>query len=256
MSKCFFVSDIHFGLQPVKEENRKLERFEQLSGMIDQEGGRLYLVGDILDYWMEFRHLIPKYFDGFLSLLRNLARRGVDVHYFAGNHDFYLGDFFRQQLGVQTYYGMHELDIDGKRFVVTHGDGLDKSDIGYRLFVKLVRNRYNLSLLSALQPDLAIAIMRRFSRMSRKHGAQDERAESGFLLQYAEALAGEKYFDYFVCGHSHVQEQQTLSDSRTQYINLGTWINGRYPYGVFHDGVFSLQELGDGRIDSGDGNKP
>ena len=141
---------------------------------------------------------------------------------------------------------MQELDIDGKRFVVTHGDGLDKSDIGYRLFVKLVRNRCNLSLLSALQPDLAIAIMRRFSRMSRKHGAQDYQAESGFLLQYAEALAGEKDFDYFVCGHSHVQEQQTLSDSRSQYINLGTWINGRYPYGVFHDGVFSLQELGDG----------
>ncbi len=243
MSKSFFVSDIHFGLQSGREENSKMERFEQLVGIIEKEGRSLYMVGDILDYWMEFRHLIPKYFDGFLCLLRKLVRRGIEVHYYAGNHDFYLGDFFSKSLGVQTWYGMQEILIDGKQFLITHGDGLDRSDIGYRLFVMLIRNRFNLSLLSTLQPDLAIAIMRRFSRLSRKHGRPDMGGEADFLIRYADAIAGEKDFDYFVCGHSHQQGRKTLSNEQSEYINLGTWINGEYPYGVFEKGTFTFQQL-------------
>ena len=243
MSKSFFVSDIHFGLQSVQEENIKLERFERLSGIVTKDGGSLYMVGDILDYWMEFRHVIPKHFDGFLCLLKDLVRQGIEVHYYAGNHDFYLGDFFSKTLGVHAWYGMHEMLIDGKQFIIAHGDGLDRRDIGYRLFVKLIRNRFNLSLLSSLQPDIAIAIMRKLSRLSRKHGRPNMQGEADFLIQYADVMAKEKDFDYFVCGHSHVLGQRKLSNSRSEYINLGTWINGEYPYGVFENGTFSLQQL-------------
>ena len=243
MSKSFFVSDIHFGLQAGQEENVKMERFEKLCGIIAEEGDSLYMVGDILDYWMEFRHVIPKYFDGFLCLLKGLVRQGIPVHYYAGNHDFYLGDFFDRSLGVQTWYGTQEVVIKGKQFVITHGDGLDRSDIGYRLFVKLVRNRFNVSLLSHLQPDLAIAIMRKFSRLSRRRGGSNMHREADFLVQYADAMAGEKDFDYFICGHSHVRGRKKLSNARSEYINLGTWINGAYPYGVFEEGVFSLKQL-------------
>ncbi len=243
MPKSFFISDVHLGLQSKQEEDIKIRHFENLADMVRKEGNSLYMVGDILDFWMEFRHVIPKYFDGFLCLLRDLVRHDIHVHYYAGNHDFYLGNFFRKELGVQTWYGMQEFVIGGKKFFITHGDGLDKNDIGYRLFVKLVRNRFNISLLSNLQPDLAVAIMRRFSRLSRKHGKQSMHCESDFLLQYAETLSREKDFDYFVCGHSHVQDRKTLSNLRSEYINLGTWINGTYPYGVFDKGVFSLREL-------------
>ncbi|UZJ41763.1 UDP-2,3-diacylglucosamine diphosphatase [Prosthecochloris sp. SCSIO W1101] len=243
MSKSFFVSDIHFGLQPDQQESRKMERFEHLAEIVRKDGEALYLVGDILDYWMEFRHVIPKYFDGCLCLLKGLVRQGVEVHYHAGNHDFYLGDFFNKSLGVQTWYGIRETFICGKKFIIAHGDGLDRNDIGYRLFVKLVRNRFNLFLLSNLQPDLAIAIMRKFSRLSRKHGRPDTHGESDFLFQYADAMAREKDFDYFVCGHSHVRGQKQLSNNRSEYINLGTWINGEYPYGVCEGGVFTLRQL-------------
>ena len=244
MSKSFFISDVHLGLQGDQEEEIKIKRLESLAEIVRSEGSALYMAGDILDYWMEFRYVIPKNFNSFLCLLRDLVKHDIHVHYFAGNHDFYLGNFFRKELGVQTWYGMQEIVIGGKKFIITHGDGLDKSDIGYRLFVKLVRNRFNLSLLSNFQPDLAIAIMRKFSRMSRKHGNQDMHGESDFLLSYAEVLAGEKDFDYFVCGHSHVQCRKALSNNaQSEYINLGSWINGTYPYGVFDKGVFSLQEL-------------
>ena len=243
MSKSFFVSDIHFGLQSVQEEDVKQERFEKLCGIVAQKGNSLYMVGDILDYWMEFRHVIPKCFDGFLCRLRELVHEGVEVHYYAGNHDFYLGDYFKKSLGVETWYGAQEIFIDGKRFIITHGDGLDRTDIGYRLFVKLVRNRFNVSLLSNLQPDLAIVIMRKFSRLSRKHGSSNMQGESDFLVRHADAMASEKDFDYFVCGHSHMQGRKTLSNAHSEYINLGTWIDGIYPYGVFEEGVFSLKQL-------------
>ena len=242
MSKSFFISDVHLGLQGKQEENSKLKHLELLAEQVREEGSSLYMVGDILDYWMEFRHVIPKYSERFFCLLGTLVRHGIHVHYYAGNHDFYLGDFFRKELGVQTWYGMQQVAIGGRQFIITHGDGLDRNDISYHLFVKLVRNRFNLSLLSNFQPDLAIAIMRMFSRLSRKHGRQNMDVESDFLHGYAEALTGEKDFDYFVCGHSHVPGKKVLSNSRSEYINLGTWINGTYPYGVFEKGVFSLRE--------------
>ena len=126
MSKSFFVSDIHFGLQSVQEENIKLERFERLSGIVTKDGGSLYMVGDILAYWMEFRHVIPKHFDGFLCLLKDLVRQGIEVHYYAGNHDFYLGDFFSKTLGVHAWYGMHEMLIDGKTLIQVTGSRISR----------------------------------------------------------------------------------------------------------------------------------
>ena len=243
MSKSFFVSDIHFGLQTPEEERLKMRSFEKLADIVKGEGDSFYLVGDILDYWMEFRHVVPKYFDGFLCVLRDLVRHGTAVHYFAGNHDFELGSYFDKQIGIRTWYGMRETVIGGKKFCIAHGDGLDRNDIGYRMFVRFVRNRFNLSLLSAIQPDLVIAIMRRFSRLSRKHGNGDHRCESDVLFRYADALAREKDFDYFVCGHSHEEALKTLSNSRSRYINLGTWINGDYPFGVFEKGVLTLRRL-------------
>ncbi|MCG8345550.1 MAG: UDP-2,3-diacylglucosamine diphosphatase [Chlorobiales bacterium] len=243
MSKSFFISDIHFGLQADHEENIKVERFRQLSGIISKEGGALYMVGDMLDYWMEFHHVIPKHFSRFFCLLEGLVRQGIDVHYYAGNHDFYLGDYFSSSLGVHTWYGMRESVIGGKKFVIAHGDGLDRSDIGYRFFVKFVRNRFNLSLLSTLQPDLAIAIMRYLSRLGRKHGGSNIHREADFLLQHADTMAGTNDFDYFVCGHSHLRSHKKLSNSHSEYINLGTWIDGEYPYGVFDGRTFSLEQL-------------
>ena len=142
MSKSFFISDLHLGLQSDQEEEIKIKRLEHLAEIVRSEGSALYMAGDILDYWMEFRYVIPKNFNSFLCLLRDLVKHDIHVHYFAGNHDFYLGNFFRKELGVQTWYGMQEIVIGGKKFIITHGDGLDKSDIGYRLFVKLVRNRF------------------------------------------------------------------------------------------------------------------
>ncbi len=239
----YFISDLHLGLQDETSEQLKMENLERLFAIIKAEGRSLYMLGDIMDYWMEFRHLIPKGFTRFLCMLNDLVRHNVEVVYVAGNHDFYLGRYFDDELGVKTLYGVHELLLDGQKFIVAHGDGLGKGDIGYKLFARLVRNRFNLALLSGFHPDLAIGLMKMLSQFSRKHKHTDRVFEINRLLQVAELLVAEQKFDYFVCGHNHVKGITELSNGTSRYVNLGTWIDGTLPYGVFDNGVFQLREL-------------
>jgi UDP-2,3-diacylglucosamine hydrolase len=239
----FFISDTHLGLQDEKSEQLKMEKLERLFTLIKEEGQSLYMLGDIMDYWLEFRHLIPKGFTRFLCLLSDLVRHNIEVVYVAGNHDFFLGRYFDDELGVKTMYGMNELMYDGRKFIFAHGDGLGKGDLGYKLFARLVRNRFNLALLSGFHPDLAIGMMKMFSQFSRKHKPADRVFETDRLLNFAESLAAEQEFDYFVCGHNHVKGIKELAGASSSYVNLGTWIDGSSPYGVFQNGFFQLKEL-------------
>ena len=243
MSAIYFISDIHLGLQDEKSEQLKLEKIERLFAIIKAEGRCLYMLGDILDYWMEFHHVIPKGFTRFFCLLSDLVRHNIKVVYVAGNHDFYLGRFFDDELGINTIYGMQELLLDGRKFVIAHGDGLGEGDLGYKFFVRFIRNRFNISLLSGIQPDLAISLMKGLSQLSRAHKPVNIVFETDRLLNFAESLSAEKEFDYFICGHNHVKGVTELSTGSSRYVNLGTWIDGSSPYGVFNNGIFMLREL-------------
>ena len=243
MPGLYFLSDLHLGLQEPQAEQEKLERLETLFALIREQGGALYLLGDILDYWMEFRHVVPKGFTRFFCMLSGLVQSGVEVTWLAGNHDFYLGSFFDDELGVKTGYGLQEVRHDGKLFLVAHGDGLGEGDTGYKLFARFVRNRFNLGLLTAFHSDLATALMKRFSLLSRKHKKVDMRAESTRLLDFATALALERDFDYFVCGHNHSERIEKVHESGSTYANLGSWIEGRYQYGVYEQGQFRIRKL-------------
>ncbi|MBM3162968.1 MAG: UDP-2,3-diacylglucosamine diphosphatase [Chlorobi bacterium] len=239
----YFISDIHFGLQGEAEERLKLEKLEQLFGLIKRDGRSLYMLGDMLDYWMEFRHVIPKGFSRVLCLLHDLVHSGVEVVYVAGNHDFHLGTFFKHELGLDARYGLNSFEYAGRKFLYAHGDGLGRGDTGYKLFSRFVRNRFSLGLFTAFHSDLAVALMKKLSYLSRHHKPVDIPRESNRLLNFAESIAAEREFDYFVCGHNHVQGVYPLSNGLCRYINLGTWIDGRYPYGVFVHDEFHLKEL-------------
>jgi UDP-2,3-diacylglucosamine hydrolase len=243
MPPLYFVSDIHLGLQDKQAERVKLERLETLFSIIRKEGGALYLVGDILDYWMEYRHVIPKGFTRFLCLLSELVRSGVQVYYLAGNHDFELGRYFDEELGVKSLYGMQEVRHDGRSFLVAHGDGLGEGDLTYKIFARFVRNRFNLGMITGFHPDLATALMMKLSRLSRKHKPVDSTYEPKRLIEFATSLARERDFDYFVCGHNHAERMKPVNESGCTYVNLGTWIEGRYPYGVYDGGKFEIRKL-------------
>lgn len=235
MKKTYFFSDVHFGLQTKAQEQAKLETMLRLCEEIGREGERLLMVGDIFDYWMEYKHAVPKGHIRFLSALDSLVRAGVEVTYFAGNHDFYLGKYFTEELGISVHYGELETEIGGKKFYICHGDGVGKGDTGYKLFRSLVRNDFNLAWFRWLHPDFGLGLMAHLSQLSRKHTyIEKDYGEAERIFVYANELAPEKKFDYFVCGHRHIVKLSPLtSRPQSYYVNLGTWIGGTPTYAVF-----------------------
>jgi UDP-2,3-diacylglucosamine hydrolase len=239
----YFISDLHAGLQDRRSEQIKLDRLERLFALVRTEGRSLYMLGDILDYWMEFIHVIPKGFTRLFCLLSDLVRSGVEVVYLAGNHDFHLGRFFEDELGVHTLYGLQEVLIDGRKFILAHGDGLGKGDLGYKFFASVIRSPFNVALLSRFHPDLAIALMKGYSRLSREKKPDNRVFETDRLLDFAENLASERDFDYFICGHNHVRGITKLRNGAKTYMNLGSWIDGPPSCGIFLNGILELREI-------------
>lgn len=242
MKKTYFFSDVHFGLQEERQEQEKVELMLSLFDTIKRDGERLYMVGDILDYWMEYKYSVPKGYIRFFNALMDLTRSGIEVTYFAGNHDFYLGNYFTSELGVKTHYGALEVNIGGKQFYICHGDGVGKGDTGYKLFRSLVRNNFNLAWFRWIHPDWGLGLMNSLSKLSRKHTYEaKDYGEKERIYAFANELVREKPFDYFVCGHRHIVKLSPLTAKPdSYYINLGTWIGGMPTYGVFDEGGFKL----------------
>ncbi len=238
MKKTYFFSDVHFGLQERHIEEAKTDLMLDLLSEIKREGKLLYMVGDILDYWMEYKHVIPKGPYRFFAALYDLVRAGVEVHYLAGNHDFYLGNYFDEELGVKTHYGALQHDIDGKRFYIVHGDGIGKGDIGYKIFRSLVRNPFNLTWYRWLHPDFGVGMMNYLSKLSRQYTyTPKDYGENERLIVFANRELQTNPFDYFVCGHRHIVKLHLLRNQKSYYVNCGTWIGGMPTYAVFdgHD---------------------
>ncbi|MDX2129582.1 MAG: UDP-2,3-diacylglucosamine diphosphatase [Chloroherpetonaceae bacterium] len=233
--KTYFFSDVHFGLQEKPIEDVKIETMLSLFDEIKREGSRLFMVGDILDYWMEYKHAVPKGHTRFFNGLIDLVNAGIKVDYLAGNHDFYLGSYFKDELGVDTHYGAIREVIDGKNFYIVHGDGVGKGDLGYKIFRTLVRNNFNLWWYRGLHPNLGVGLMAYLSKLSRKHtySPKDE-GEKERLIVFANEIGATEPLDYFICGHRHIVKLHPLHTCNGFYVNCGTWIGGMPTYAVFN----------------------
>ncbi len=234
MKKTYFFSDVHFGLQERHIETAKVDLMLSLLDQIGREGKKLFMVGDILDYWMEYKHVVPKGHFRFFAALDSLVRQGIEVVYLAGNHDFYLGKYFDDELGVKTHYGAWRETIDGKNFYIIHGDGVGKGDTGYKIFRSAVRNNFNLAWYRWFHPDFGVGVMDYLSKLSRKHTyAEKDYGEKERLIVFANEELEKEPFDYFVCGHRHIVKLHRLKNGKSFYVNCGTWIGGMPTYAVF-----------------------
>jgi len=244
MRRSYFISDVHFGLQEKDKESEKLNLMLGLLEKIQEDGEQLFMVGDVLDFWMEYKHVVPKGHVRFFAALENLVLSGVKVTYLAGNHDFYLGSYFHESFGIETRYGQIEREICGKRFFIAHGDGIGKGDVGYKLFRSIVRNNFNLRLFRWLHPDLGVGLMSYLSQLSRRHTyAPTDYGEKERLIIYANELTEKTSFSYFVCGHRHVPKIHRLKNHQSYYVNLGNWIDETPTYGVFNGSAMEIRTV-------------
>ena len=237
MSKVYFISDAHLGLGNRESDREKEARLIAFLDSIMGDANQLFIVGDLFDAWIEYRTVIPKGHHRLFTKLEDLVRKGVAVHYVVGNHDFWMRDFFRKELGVNTYRDAIETNIDGKRFYIHHGDGFALNDAGYRILKKVLRNPLSIWLYSWVHPDIGYGIARSTSQKSRGYTSKKEYGEQdGMIKAAAEKIRAGA--DFVIMGHRHQPLLQKI-DAGT-YVNLGDWMSFN-TYAVFCDGKIELK---------------
>ncbi len=237
--KIYFASDQHFGA-PTKSLSKEREtHFIEWLDHIEKDAAVLFLLGDLFDFWFEYKTVVPKGFVRILGKLASIADRGIPIHYFVGNHDLWMKDYFETELNILVYYKPKEFIFNSKTFFIAHGDGLGPNDNGYKRLKKLFTNPLAKILFHALHPDLGIRLGRYFSLKNKLISGDKDSVflgeEKEWLALYAKRKLEEKHRDYFIFGHRHVPMQINLN-MNSKYINLGDWISN-YTYATF-DGSF------------------
>lgn len=237
MTKVFFISDLHIGAGNQVEEQPKLTRLFTFFQHINKPGNELFIVGDLFDFWFEYRHVIPKHSFEVFYHLHQLIRNQVTVHFLPGNHDSWIGDFFAEQVSMFVHPEMAAIERQSKKLLLFHGDGISKKDVGYRILKKVFRNPVNIFLYRLVHPDIGIPIAKLMSMGSRKHTAgkvlNDEEDYWNFALEKFQSG-----FDYVIVGHSHQPLLRQLGSQAL--LNLGDWIH-HFSYGELNQGNLTLR---------------
>jgi UDP-2,3-diacylglucosamine hydrolase len=243
--KIYFASDFHLGIPSF---DKSLEREKLICNWLDsikQDAEEIYLVGDIFDFWYEYRYTVPKGFTRFLGKIAELCDAGVKIHFFSGNHDMWMKDYFEKELGVKVYHQPITITCNQKIFFIGHGDGLGPGDTKYKFLKFFFRSNICQWLFSRLHPNFSFAIANAASRKSRLSGGYSDEVFLGenkeWLIQFCKEYLKTHPVDYFIFGHRHLAlDIQVANNSR--YINLGQWINGAQ-YAVFDGNSLILNKL-------------
>ncbi|MDR0927096.1 MAG: UDP-2,3-diacylglucosamine diphosphatase [Ignavibacteria bacterium] len=224
----YFASDIHLGYNPRSIDKALETQFVRWLHTIEKDD-TLVLLGDIFDYWFEYKYVIPAYYYRTLSAISDLVDGGIEVEYVMGNHDFGHKHFFQNEFGIEVITTDLERVYYGKRFYLSHGDGKAYNDTNYLILRKILRNRVCQVLFSLLHPDIGIPIALSSSRSSRKHTSQKHFGKLDGMHDFAQQKIGDG-FDYVIMGHRHLAEQTTynINGRVGQYINLGGWLEEPY----------------------------
>lgn len=233
--KTYFISDVHLGA-PALSNNAGRERlFVDLLDQAGRDASEIYLLGDIFDFWYEYRKVVPRGFVRTLGKIAELTDRGIKVHFFTGNHDVWVDDYLPSEIGVIVHREPIVTTIAGKVFYLGHGDGLDPSDRGYMLLKRLFTSKTAQFFFSRLHPNVALWFGHSWAKKSRiSKGVQPEYAddlENEAAVCFARQFIKKQHVDYFIVGHRHVLNQTEIGPGATLFF-LGEWFNF-YSYAVF-----------------------
>ena len=236
--KIYFASDFHLGVPVGKSSFEREKRIIDWLDHIRRDAFEIYLVGDIFDFWFEYKHAIPKGFVRIQGKIAELVDSGIPVYFFTGNHDMWMFDYFEKELGVKIYREPIHRTYNGKKLLIGHGDGLGPGDRGYKFIKKVFTAKWSQWMFARLHPNFGIALANYFSRKSRiATGDSDSKflgEDNEWLVQYCKEQEGINPQDYYIFGHRHLPMTIRINE-RAVYINLGEWIHYN-TYAVF-DGV-------------------
>ena len=233
----YFLSDFHLGAPDYETSLVREKRVVKFLDGIKHDASQIFILGDLFDFWYEYKNVVPKGFVRILGKLAELTDSGIQIHFFVGNHDMWMKGYFEKELNIKVYHHPEEFDLNGKKFFIGHGDGLGPGDHRYKALKKVFRNKFSQWLFGVMHPRIGIGIADYFSSKSRAAtGKTDEQflgENKEWLIIFSREMLKTKHYDYFIFGHRHLPIDFKLSDA-THYINLGDWI--KYNSYVVFDG--------------------
>ncbi len=242
--KIYFASDFHLGIPSYEKSLIREKLIVKWLDEVKQDAQEIYLMGDLFDFWFEYKHTVPKGFVRLLGKIAEISDSGIPVILFTGNHDMWMFDYLPKELGITIYREPITRIYNGKTFYLGHGDGLGPGDRGYKLIKKIFANPICQWLFARLHPNFALSMANYWSTKSRlKNGEQDEKftsEENEWLVVYSKEQLKKEHIDYFIFGHRHLPLDINLTPSPSpngegrisRYINLGEWVNYN-SYAVF-----------------------
>lgn len=243
--KIFFASDVHLGHPSVEEGRHREKLFVKWLDEIKDEAAEIYLVGDIFDFWYEYKRVVPRGFTRVLGKIAEITDSGIPVHFFTGNHDVWVFDYLPSEIGVTLHHKPFTRELLGKKFYIAHGDGLGPGDKLYKMMKWCFRNKFLQWCFSRLHPNFALMLGHGWSnksRCSKGIEAEDFNGEHNELqYMHAEEVLKSEYFDYFVFGHRHLMVNKQVGES-SSFVLLGDWLHN-FSYGVFNGTTFELKKV-------------
>lgn len=240
--KIYFASDQHLGAPDEKQSLVREKLFVKWLDEIKPDCQVLFLLGDLFDFWFEYKQVVPKGFVRVLGKLAELSDSGIKIYFFTGNHDLWMQDYLHKEIGATIFFDRQHFIINNKKFFIAHGDGLGPGDKGYKRMKKLFTNKVAQFLFYLLHPDFAVWLGINMSRKNKLiSGAEDVNflgEENEWLAQYVRKKLETEYFDYFIFGHRHLPMEIPIGNS--VYMNLGDWVN-HFTYAVYDKEQLSLE---------------
>lgn len=241
--KIIFLSDFHLGAPNAASSLIREKKIIQFLEEIKISVAAIFIVGDLFDFWYEYKKVVPKGYVRILGKLAELTDAGIPIHFFVGNHDMWMKNYFQQELNISIYFEPKGFEFNGKKFLIGHGDGLGPGDHGYKFIKKIFRNKFCQWLFGILPPYIGMSIANYFSRKSRSQATQVKEEFLGedkeWLIIYCKEILKMQSYDYFIFGHRHLPINFNLTSSSI-YINLGDWIN-YFSYAEFDGSSIELK---------------
>jgi UDP-2,3-diacylglucosamine hydrolase len=241
-TKIYFASDFHLGAVTYTASRERENYLVRWLDSIKHDAAELFLVGDIFDFWFEYRSVVPKGYVRFLGKLAELSDAGIKLYFFRGNHDMWMFDYFEQELNATLISNEMVLERQGKKLYLHHGDGLGPGDAKYKMLKKLFRSRFLQWMLARVHPNFTFWLASGWSQHSRvSNAAPKERKlfENEWLVTFARETQQHTHYDYMIFGHRHIPLVIQLGPE-SEYVNLGEWIHYR-SYAVMENGKVDLR---------------
>jgi len=241
--KIYFASDQHFGIPDAASSKLREKKFISWLDEVKTDAKAIFLLGDLFDFWFEYKTVVPKGFIRVLGKIAELKDSGIPIYFFVGNHDLWMIDYFETELGIPVYHHPKEFVFDEKTFLIGHGDGLGPGDKGYKRMKKVFTHPLSKWFYRWLHPDIGVKLAQYLSTKNKLISGQEDinflGEENEWLAQYAKRKLEQKHYDYFLFGHRHLpMEIQVGKDSK--YINTGDWIS-HFTYAVFDGNELTLK---------------